>query len=241
MSISAYPTFHTPSARDIGQRITLSRTEAHHADRVLRISGDSMVRLVDGKGRAFIGMYRSGGEVEITDQVEAPPELPGMVHVWIGILKNRSRFEFAIEKSVELGASAIHPLATERTERKSVKIERMQKIVESAMKQCGRAVLPSISDVSFVEDAASLDGRILICHEKSGSQTSGNAPELSAESHQTVHVFVGPEGGFSDSEVDFLVTRGAGLWHFGQTRFRTETAAIYALASIRNKLLPPVV
>jgi 16S rRNA (uracil1498-N3)-methyltransferase len=140
------------------------------------------------------------------------------------VLKNPSRFDYLVEKTVELGVSKIVPLLTERSIRKGTKVDRWQSIALAAMKQCGRCILPSITQPAPFDAfllSVPADAVKLIPHEKA------DAGEFHVSGHDVV-MCIGPEGGFSDSEVQRAVKAGFKPVTLGPRRLRAETAAVVA-------------
>jgi 16S rRNA (uracil1498-N3)-methyltransferase len=190
--------------------------------------------VVDGKGHAFqvrletVSKANVAGEVISEDAASA--ELGISITLALGLLKNRSKVELVVEKATELGVTGVIPLETERSERSSIRIDRLEAIAVAAMKQSGRAVKPVIhtqADFRTVVDSFQADARI-ICHESS----SGKVPPIDKLAGLSVLLMIGPEGGFSDEELK--IARGAGFleWYLGARRLRAETAAIASISAL---------
>lgn len=155
--------------------------------------------------------------------------------VWLvqGILQQHSKFEEVIEKATEFGVKAIYPVSTERTERSTIQRERAERILRAATKQVSRSTCPILSEVNSVEIAlenASVDGRdIIVCHESSNITMSFDRVVKAAAS--SIAIVIGPEGGFSENEIDHFRSRyNASIASLGKRRLRAETAAIAACA-----------
>jgi 16S rRNA (uracil1498-N3)-methyltransferase len=151
------------------------------------------------------------------------------VTLGIGILKNPARFDFLVEKATELGVYAIIPLLTERTIPRSAKIDRWQHLCLAAMKQSERCVLPEVRHLmSFDEflESAPKDGDRFIAHEKS----TVPLPFPGESANASAIMCVGPEGGFSDAEIERAENAGFTSVALGPRRLRTETAALKLLA-----------
>ncbi len=221
-----------------GERLRLPEEEARHAVRVLRRRPGDEVVVVDGEG----GWYRvrldrvdrkhaSGIILERRENVGEPDD---ELVVGIAVLKNPNRFETFLEKAVELGVTAVAPLLTARTEKAAVKAARAHRIMVAAMKQCGRSRLPRLAPAepfaAFLEGEPAELG--VICHEKTGAE-AGILPALRARpAARRVCVLVGPEGGFTDDEVEAAERAGYRAVSLGPRRLRAETAGIAAVAAV---------
>jgi 16S rRNA (uracil1498-N3)-methyltransferase len=157
------------------------------------------------------------------------------VKLAVAMLKNPSRFDFLVEKCTELGVREFVPVRTERTIVSKVHAERLQKIALSAMKQCGRSFLPPIhSPMDFHEALTYLKGceRKFITHEKADERIADGARKVAGGSSETVAVLIGPDGGFTDGEVQAAVESGFKPVSLGPRRLRSETAAIVLVGAI---------
>lgn len=229
--------FYVPPERIHGDRLTLPDVEAHHAVRVLRLTAGDELLAVDGEG----GWYRvlldhvgrsdaAGRIVERRSEVGEPPY---RLAIATGLIKNRGRFETFLEKSVELGASEIVPLITQRTEKERLRERRAENILIAAMKQCGRSRLPTLRNpMSLAELLQREVGFGVCCHASAGHNPS-ILQALDVEVRpKTITVLIGPEGGLTDAEVAAARTAGFAVVSLGSRRLRAETAAMAAAACI---------
>jgi len=157
------------------------------------------------------------------------------ISLFISPLKNISRFEFAIEKSVELGVKSIQPVITEHTVSKNLfgnsKMERLNKIVIGAMGQSQRCYLPVLNNtMSFNEMVSSTAGgkNKIVMYEFSDD----TAKYVIDSPSKDVALLIGPEGGFSSDEISTLSAHGWRVRSLGERKLRTETAAIISLHDI---------
>ncbi len=231
-------TFFAPIDRIHGDRLSLPEDEAHHAARVLRAREGDEVVVVDGEG----GWYRvrldhvdrrsAGGW--ILDRRREVGEPSYHLTLAVGLLKQRARFELLLEKAAELGVSELVPIITAHTERETVRPNRLRGKLIAAMKQCGRSRLVRLREpVAFSDylDEARADLK-LCCHEAMrASKGLVDALRAAAEPSST-SVLIGPEGGFSEEEVEQARSKGWKVVSLGPRRLRTETAAIAAAAAI---------
>jgi 16S rRNA (uracil1498-N3)-methyltransferase len=229
--------FYAPPSAIRGRRVVLPEDEARHLRTVLRgDEGDEAV-VVDGEG----GWYRVQIDHLTSEQVvgtiverrESVGEPEVDVTVALGLLKKRSRFETFVEKAVELGVRRIVPLRTQRTERESVREERLRSVMVAAMKQCRRSWLPPLSAPQSPEAlvAASEADLGLMCHDGDEAVPLRQAVD-EAGALSSALVLVGPEGGFSDSEVGAAVGMGCPVVSLGGRRLRAETAGLAALNAV---------
>ena len=232
------PTFYAPQAERVGDVIVLRSDERQHLQKVLRLGPGGIVRIVNGAGGAFAGQIRSGAELEIelTSIADSPKEIPIALTLCMAVLRNRNRFEFAIEKSVELGVTAIVPLVTHRCEKQRVSNDRLLRVVESAMKQCGRSILPRIDAIATVEEIIDLPGKAVVCHEKQDNSLSFDAVQIARTRPDIIRLCIGPEGGFTDEEIVLFERAGSQVVSLGETRLRSETAAIAAMVKLRTTI-----
>ncbi len=220
-----------------GDRLRLPEEEARHAVRVLRRRAGDEVVVVDGEG----GWYRvrldrvnkkhaSGVILERRINVGEPDY---DLTVGIAVLKNPNRFETFLEKAVELGVTTVAPLLTARTEKTVVRASRAQRIMVAAMKQCGRSRLPRFAPPETFANHLDSDPPDLgvICHEKTGPVSLLSALRA-CPSARRVRVLVGPEGGFTDDEVEAAGRAGYRAVSLGPRRLRAETAGVAAAAAV---------
>lgn len=213
---------------------TLEGPEGGHAARVLRVEPGDPIRLFDGKGRRWLGRVErvAGDSVAGTlleESFDPPPAL--RLHLQPALLP-RDRFEDLLTHCTELGASSFRPVITERTGVRSkgeTKLERWEKVALAACKQCGRSRLPELHAPRPLAAAlAALQGSAaLIAWE---GEAPAALPDLPASGD--LHVFIGPEGGFTRDEIDQARAAGARPFSLGPLVLRSETAAAAAAALV---------
>ena len=220
--------FYAPREQVIGNHIELTGQEAKHASKVLRYRKGDQIQIVDGQGGWFdckivqITDSSLKAEVQNYNIIEVPqPEIV----LAMGLIKKRDRLEFAVEKSVELGVSEIALFRSRHTVKENVRMDRLENTVLSAMKQSLRARLPEVSVLDSLDEVMDRysEYHILIAHEKEDSQVG---IDYSLKSKDKLLLLVGPEGGFSEEEIEFAKKRGAEIISLGKYRLRAETAAI---------------
>jgi 16S rRNA (uracil1498-N3)-methyltransferase len=219
----------TPITSD---QATLEGAEAHHLIHVMRVKCGSRVVLFDGSGAEFEAAVekvgRSSLELSILAREEIDRELPFEITLGVALPKG-DRQKWLVEKAVELGVAKLTPLQTERAVAQPVEkaLDRLQRSVIEASKQCGRNRLMEIQTprefADFIENSAAQSCRLLAHPQESQLRT--NLP-LQNELPKSVMLAVGPEGGFSSAEVAQAAKAGWQTIDLGRRILRIETAAI---------------
>lgn len=209
----------------------LTAEESYHAAKVLRMRPGDTLYLTDGQGRLAQGRVlecstrKTCIEVSQLPQPEPRPQL--QVHIAIAPVKSPDRFEFFVEKAVELGVSTIIPLVTAKSERHNIKTERLERIIIAAMKQSLGVYLPILRPVTAFKDFVSAipagTKAIAHCHYPVSRLIHQLAPF-----NGDVTIAIGPEGDFSPEEVEMALRNGFVEISLGTNRLRTETAGIVA-------------
>lgn len=227
-------------APDIENTLTLPETESGHCCRVLRMKEGDTIYVVDGKGGAFecriVNAHPKHTEVDIISKSIEPLHWKPRITLAVAPTKNIDRMEWLLEKGEEIGVNEIVFLKCEHSERKEVKDERMEKILVSAMKQSMKATMPEFMGmITFKQFIARINseysGAIKIMGYCSPEYPRRELVQV-YEPGKDVVILIGPEGDFSPEEVDAAVGAGFIPSTFGNTRLRTETAALYSLTAI---------
>lgn len=225
--------FYVPNAASVGE---LPEEEAKHAVRVLRLqSGDRMV-LVDGEGGLFDAEVSvASGKHCLYNILETLPyerEWRGRISLAIAPTKMMDRMEWMAEKATEVGFDEISFLDCKFSERKTLRTDRVERIVVSAMKQSHKACKPVVNEMCGFKEFVSKEreGRKFIAHCYEEVARRDLFDELSAMDAETpVTVLVGPEGDFSIDEVRLAMEHGYESISLGRSRLRTETAGLSAV------------
>lgn len=223
-------------APEIATTRTLPEVESGHCCRVLRMREGDHIHVVDGLGNSYECVitlaHHKHTSVEIVSCTPEEKHWKGRVTLAISPTKSIDRIEWLLEKAVEIGLDEIVFLKCEHSERKEVKVERIQRILVSAMKQSMKATLPRLTGMT--------DFRKFVTDENFGAKFMGYCSE-SVERREFVKsyipgedvcILIGPEGDFSPSEVEEALAAGVRPVTFGNTRLRTETAALYGLCAV---------
>ncbi len=219
-----------------GDIYALDEKESKHIIRVLRMAKDQEVKLIDGKGNLYQGF------ISVPDQRKCIIQITGVInnyerrsyrlHIAISLLKNPERFEWFIEKSVEIGIDEITPLICRNTEKTGIKPERINNLIISAMKQSLKAVKPILNKPcnfrDFIGKPAEGIGMIAHCDK---NFIRHNISSVYSKDKEAV-IMIGPEGDFSPEEIESAVSMGYNPVHLGSSRLRTETAGIAACHSV---------
>lgn len=228
-------TFYSPNI--LNSTAVLSPEESAHCLRVLRLGKGDKVTLIDGKG----GMYEAviaepvanACRLEITALLPSPPERKHKIHIAIAPTKSIDRFEWFIEKSVEIGIDTITPLLCQRSERRVLKTDRLQKLIIATVKQAMVARLPVLNELTplekLVKDPALPHANRYIAHCQPGERRELKNEQLAA--CYTI-ILIGPEGDFTPGEVDLAIENQFVPVSLGYNRLRTETAGIVACHTI---------
>ncbi len=239
-----------------GSTVRLSREETHHLTRVLRLGRGDEVFVFDGCGNEYrcevVGIETDRAQLEIIDRLADEVESPVDLTLAQALAKGE-KFDLIIQKATELGVRRIAPIATEhadvklKDEQAAKRLERWRRISLEALKQCGRRTLVEILtplsleeflNASDVESKAQINSNVsrvmLVFNERGGSAIGDALADV--ERSDAVTALIGPEGGWSEAELDLLEKRGARFVTLGPRILRTETAAIAAVTLIEHAL-----
>jgi 16S rRNA (uracil1498-N3)-methyltransferase len=196
---------------------------------VLRLKAKDKIIICDGKGKEAQAQIKSISKDKIVLQIEKaylPQRDPQMkVVLYCAVLK-RENFELVVQKATEIGVSKVVPIITKRTVKLSLKMERLLKIAKEAAEQSGRVFLPEIAgpvlfDENLLKNTVS-ENKVNYLFDINGKDNLLNKDCFSAG------VFIGPEGGWDNSEIDLAVNFGFKIISLGSLTLRAETAALIA-------------
>lgn len=216
----------------------LREVEARHAFQVLRKRVGDELDLVDGVG----GWYKATVEaiskrecvLNVREEQREAERAGHQLHLYVAPTKNIDRFEWILEKATEIGVDLIQPILTQHSERKRIRNDRLERILEAAMKQSMRAwkpVLGELTPFSKAVDEVAAEHQTCIAY-LGGENTPLLRDQLQPD--RSVSIFVGPEGGFSPEEAELVRNAGGAYVSLGPHRLRTETAAITAVHTIEQ-------
>lgn len=229
--------------QDISQMTTLPEAESGHCVRVLRMKAGDEIACVDGLGYRYRCRITEANPkhcgIEITD-VEAVPNHWGVnIALCFAPTKNIDRVEWMAEKCTEMGVDRLVPVECRYSERRVLKTDRLKKILISAMKQSLKATLPRLDELTPVERVLTglsddkgnpWQGQKFICYCADSVERHEFAQEYKAG--EDVAILIGPEGDFSENEVQTALEHGWVPVSLGNSRLRAETAAMAAVADV---------
>lgn len=229
-------TFYVPQNQIYEETATIVGSEQHHLRNVLRLGIGKTIRIIDGEGSVFTATISKIGS-ELTDarieKQEFYKKTIPSITLFQGLPKH-DKMELILQKTTELSVSRIVPVITERSLQKTTKnrLERWQRIVLSASKQCGLVWLPKLSEIQILQDCINTvqaQDLSLILWEKESEQHIQAVLRMNPEV-ESIALLIGPEGGFSENEVKEVTKIGCIPVKIGSTILRTETAAIAGIA-----------
>ena len=216
---------------DIEKYQTLSEEESAHCVRVLRYTTGDEILLTDGNGTTYTARITNPHpkhcDFEIISSEKQEPHHAFHLHIAIAPTKNIERMEWAIEKCVEIGVDEITPLLCRFSERKQLRTDRLEKIILSAAKQSLTPYLPVLHELTPYDDfiKSQRQGQRFIAH---CYKEDKRVLKDEIERGRDVLVLIGPEGDFSEKEIADALSMGFIPVSLGNSRLRTETAAVVA-------------
>ena len=226
--------------------VTLVGNDSVHVASSLRMKSGETLILCDGRGKDAVCVIRSASPketvCEILDVVPSPPELPAKVYLYQSLPKG-DKFEFILQKTTELGITCIVPVLSDRCISRpdakafEKKLVRYRGICREAAQQCGRGAIPEVAGLTDMRSALSRlgDGSLnVFCYEKERDRSLRSV--ISGADKGRINVFIGPEGGYSDSEAELAVRSGLIPVTFGKRILRCETAPVYVMSAISYEL-----
>lgn len=223
-------------APDIEATLTLPESDSGHCVRVLRLKEGDRIQAVDGRGNVFdcqiTDAHPKHTRVEIVGRSHQGTARDYNVTLAVAPTKNIDRMEWLLEKAVEVGVDRVVLLECSRSERRKLRLERLEKIMVSAMKQSLKAVLPALEGPVRFNDfiKRDFDGEKFMCY--CDKDTPRRVMTCMLKPSTDVCVLIGPEGDFSPEEARGAMDNGFAAVTLGDERLRTETAALFAVQSV---------
>lgn len=220
--------FYTSDIDVTATDFSFDREESKHIVKVLRKTEGQNIYITDGRGSLYTSVITLASEkkctVKITD-IKTQEKNNFYTHLVVAPTKMNDRYEWFLEKATEIGVDEITPIICDNSERKVIKTERFDKIIQSAMKQSNQFYMPKLNEpITFKQFMAlDLDGDLFIAHcEERNKKLLRDAFEI----NKKYTLLIGPEGDFSTKEIDTALSKNFIPVSLGHTRLRTETAAI---------------
>lgn len=228
--------FYNPNISKSEKEVTFDKEESRHIVKVLRMKEGDTFKITNGKGSFFSAEIISGNPkvclVRILSEEMQQP-LPYQLHLAVAPTKLNDRYEWFLEKATEIGISEITPIICDHSERKIIKTQRYEKILQSAMKQSLKAYLPILNEAvsykDFINSENTPEGLKCIAH---CEETDKKSLKSVINKNQKITILIGPEGDFSSEEIQLAKQVGFIPVTLGESRLRTETAAIVACHSV---------
>lgn len=231
MKTKDIPTFFC--AEIFGNQAKLTEDESLHACKVLRLTVGNRVKLIDGKGGYYEGMLDNANAkqaiVRIDHQEFFEKSEGRYLHIAISPTKNSDRIEWMVEKAVEIGVEEISFFYSQRCERNNTNLDRIERIAVAALKQSKKYFFPKINEFKNLESLLKYAQHqdIFIAH-LMNEERKYFANEIDIDTETCV--LIGPEGDFTADEIVLAHQHKAKAISLGESRLRTETAAIFACA-----------
>ena len=227
--------FYNPEITKDTTQITFDKIESKHIVRVLRKKENDILHITNGFGFLFEAKITIASDkkcmAEIISVKEKPKPWQYYLHIAIAPTKLNDRIEWFLEKATEIGIDEITPIICSNSERRNIKLDRFEKIIQSAMKQSLKFTLPKINEpVKFTEFInQDFDGTICIAHCE--DQQKNTLKSVVNPSEKTT-ILIGPEGDFSSAEIKKALDKKFIPISLGESRLRTETAGIVAVQNV---------
>ena len=218
----------------ISDEIILNKSESKHIIKILRKKKNDIVFFTDGKGFLFEAVITKADVkkciLRVLNKASKTKQHNYHLHIGIAPTKNIERFEWFLEKATEIGIDEITPLICERSERKIIKLERLNKILISSIKQSLQYQLPKLNKMMTFKDFVIKDynQKKLIAH----CGIDKKQPLMSLKNKNKYLILIGPEGDFSATEIKLAIENNYTSISLGENRLRTETAGIVATNTI---------
>jgi len=225
-------------------KIHIQGEEFHHLKNVLRLKRGSKITVFDGKGKEYSGRIIELDKNEAVVDIESSrfvlsKDSPYKVTLAQVISKNQ-KIDFVVQKAAELGVDKIIPVSSLRAvvkldaELSIAKKNRWQRIAKEASKQCGRLTVPEVGDCLNIKEAVAYlkdyDLKLFFCINKETIKLKKVLERFVGKPPETIALFIGPEGDFTQDEIDLAKDNGCDLVSLGERVLRTETAGLYVLS-----------
>ncbi|WP_264554159.1 16S rRNA (uracil(1498)-N(3))-methyltransferase [Flavobacterium sp. N2038] len=226
--------FYNPDIDETTETFSFDKEESRHIIKVLRKKDSDILHVTNGLGLLFeteITLASDNKCIVRILSITKSPEPKFRLHLAVAPTKMNDRFEWFLEKATEIGIQEITPIICDRSERKVINLERFEKIILSAMKQSNETFLPKLNDaITFKEFIKQKnEGLQLIAH---CEETDKKSLKEILKPNENVTLLIGPEGDFSEKEIALALGNNFQPVTLGNTRLRTETAAVVACHSV---------
>ena len=223
--------FYTPDIQPTHPQYFLSEEESKHAIRVLRLNVGDEVQLIDGRGGLYAAEIKDAHPKRTILQINSVKlefnKRNHYLHIAIAPTKNIERLEWFLEKATEIGIDEISLIICQRSERKEAKTDRLNKIITAAIKQSIKAYHPILNEPESLAKLMTreFDGQKFIAHCEVGDKVNLKQAIVPGGKYL---ILIGPEGDFTPKEIEDALSNGFKAITLGESRLRTETAALEA-------------
>jgi 16S rRNA (uracil1498-N3)-methyltransferase len=228
--------YYSPYA-EISQTVSLDENESHHITKVMRMQIGDHIQVCNGRGSLYeaviSGISKHNVQISIEATINSLQDPESRLHIAISPTKNISRFEWFLEKATEIGIAEITPIISENSERNVIKPERLEKIIISAMKQSKHLFKPILHPICQFSDFLTKNQSKVRCIAYCEDLPDNQLFKI-AKPNQSTTVLIGPEGDFSQDELQMAKVSGYQPVALGNNRLRTETAGIVACQIIQD-------
>lgn len=226
--------FYNPNLEEDTKVFTFDTLESKHIIRVLRRKVGDNLQITNGKGLFLFAKITEDNPKACSIEIERVKKIhptKHRLHMVVAPTKMNDRYEWFLEKATEIGVHEITPILCDRSERKSIKIERFEKVVQSAMKQSFQAYLPKINPLTSLKTflESNQGGLLFIAH---CEETERYELKRKIAADKPITILIGPEGDFTLNEINLAKENGYMPTSMGKTRLRTETAALVACTTV---------
>lgn len=227
--------FYNPEISENDKQIIFQRDESKHIVKVLRKKEGDILNITNGNGLLINAEIIKADIKQCLAKVisaEKQPPPPYYLHMIVAPTKMNDRYEWFLEKAMEIGVHEITPIICEHSERKVVKLNRFERVLQSAMKQSLHYRMPKLNDPINFSDfiPEETKGSKLIAHCEEGGEKAYLQNKI--ETGEQINILIGPEGDFSREEIKKALDHGWNAVSLGDSRLRTETAAIVACHTV---------
>ncbi|SHL81619.1 16S rRNA (uracil(1498)-N(3))-methyltransferase [Flavobacterium xanthum] len=226
--------FYSPTITEATEIFSFDKEESRHIIKVLRKKDTDILHVTNGLGFLFTTEITLASDSKCTVKIisfEKAPPSKFRLHLAVAPTKMNDRFEWFLEKATEIGIHEITPIICDHSERKVINIKRFDKILLAAMKQSNEVYLPKLNNAVTFKEFINLkqEGLKMIAH---CEETDKRTLKSVLKPNQELTMLIGPEGDFSEKEIAMALNNDFIPVSLGNTRLRTETAAIVACHSV---------
>ena len=226
--------FYNPNITENTTQFSFEKEESKHIVKVLRKAVGDILHITNGEGWLFSAQITIPNSSKCVANIVSKKKKTKhayKLHLAVSPTKMNDRYEWFLEKAVEIGIDTITPIICDHSERKIIKLERFEKILQSAMKQSLSCYLPKLNEATTFKDFVSQNYKsdLFIAH---CEETDRKSLKHQLRIKQDTIILIGPEGDFSTKEIEMAIKNKFIPVTLGSTRLRTETAAIVACHSV---------